>query len=359
MSNPVVDRSLRYRKCERINSVGPKIVYRAIDQIEGTEVLWNEISLEGVSENRIRQLCTDVKVFGRINHPNLLNLYHAWIDKSRQLFIFITELFSSQTLRNYVTEVVHKPSRTIIGKWCGQIIDGLEQLLNREPPLVHRDIRCENLFIDGSEGIVKIGLPGFEQCLSETMPPLTAPEAQQGVYDPKSDIWSLGLSVIEMATGEIPYLEYTRPSDKRIAVCDRVMPTAFSEVSDAIVADFVTTCLLPVEQRPTASGLREHVLIAEFLTGGDSSARSGNDSGSRTSLTEEIPQLTDNKPEIGIVTTEVQQMPEFRALVAKQKSEKEDLLARQKEERHNMRVKIHERSDQKRSLRELIKEINT
>ena len=41
--------------------------------------------------------------------------------------------------------------------WCRQILNGLKYLHTREPPIIHRDIKCDNIFIDATSGRVKIG----------------------------------------------------------------------------------------------------------------------------------------------------------------------------------------------------------
>ena len=42
-------------------------------------------------------------------------------------------------------------------KWCRQILQGLNYLHSFKPPVIHRDIKCDNIFINGATGVVKIG----------------------------------------------------------------------------------------------------------------------------------------------------------------------------------------------------------
>lgn len=45
----------------------------------------------------------------------------------------------------------------ILKSWCRQILKGLSFLHSRTPPIIHRDLKCDNIFITGTSGCVKIG----------------------------------------------------------------------------------------------------------------------------------------------------------------------------------------------------------
>jgi len=45
----------------------------------------------------------------------------------------------------------------VIKEWCQQILEGLDYLHSQDPPIIHRDIKCDNIFINGTTGQVKIG----------------------------------------------------------------------------------------------------------------------------------------------------------------------------------------------------------
>ena len=335
-----VDPSGRFKREEVIVRSGIQVSYRAVDQNEGILCEWNEIYIEGSTEIGFNNLIQVINFIGSNSHPNLIGLYRAWIDKTRKVFIYITELFSLQTIRSYVAEVVHSPSRSAIGNWCSQIIDGLEHYHSRDPPLVHEDICCNNIYIDGSDGIVKLGPPNLEMILFGIPPELAAPEVKSSKPDPKGDIWQIGLSVIEIATGHEPYEEYTSPMTKRNAIIECVMPQAIADVADPIIADFVTTCLLPSDQRPTLSQLREHTLILENMNANVVTSMRDLSTRARTPET-------------------VKPSPEFVALLERQKKEKEELMRQQKLERKERRDAIRAAAKKKQSLRELLSEVQS
>jgi serine/threonine protein kinase len=49
------------------------------------------------------------------------------------------------------------PNLKIVKRWTRQILKGLNYLHSRDPPIIHRDIKCDNIFINGAHGEVKIG----------------------------------------------------------------------------------------------------------------------------------------------------------------------------------------------------------
>ena len=264
MSEQIHDPNKRYLRCELINESKNKKVYRTLDKEEAISADWVEFAFDGISNDNLENLKRFISIYSKINNPNLIKIYKAWIDPSRHLLIYISEQFSNVTIRNYIKNVVHNAGCTVISKWCVQVISAIEQLHMCDPPIQHNNLSCDSIFIDPSEGIIKVDVPILDSIIYNSVPPLAAPEAQRGFSVPKSDIWSLGLCVIEMATSEIPYSEFTNLASVRTSILAGVLPTAIAKISDPSVADFVTTCLLPVNQRPTASQLHEYSLISDF-----------------------------------------------------------------------------------------------
>lgn len=64
--------------------------------------------------------------------------------------------FSSFSFR-YIKKRLKKTNIKIVKNWCRQILKGLCFLHSRSPPIIHRDLKCDNIFITGTTGLVKIG----------------------------------------------------------------------------------------------------------------------------------------------------------------------------------------------------------
>ena len=70
--------------------------------------------------------------------------------------MFITGLLTGGTLLSYVKKN-NITKLNIIKGWCLQILDGLQYLHMQTPQIIHRDIKCENIFINSSTGEINIG----------------------------------------------------------------------------------------------------------------------------------------------------------------------------------------------------------
>ncbi|OHT12357.1 STE family protein kinase [Tritrichomonas foetus] len=324
MTETIQDPSKRYTRREEISRTDRCIEYRAADQNEGTEVLWHEFKLDPL-DSANKNLIEHIKTLGRTKHPNLINLYHAWLDKKKHIIYFLTEYFANQTLSSYVQNVGHNLTRTAIGNWCVQIMDALEFLHSMMPPFIHSDVSCQNIFIDPSEGIVKLGLPDLDMYLSNEIKPMQAPEAQEYVSDPKSDVWTLGMAVLEMITSKKPFSEAKTDIQLREAICSRSMPSEFLEIDDPIIADFIQVCFLPLEQRPSISQLRDHPLFAEIELNQDTGSQSTTDVQYRE------------------ISSDIKNMPEFTALLQRQKAEKQEILKKHDLQKMETRERIRQR----------------
>ena len=66
----------------------------------------------------------------------------------------------------------------VLKRWAWQILCGLVYLHGHSPPIIHRDLKCDNIFINGSQGVVKIGDLGLATLLRAR----TAPQSVLGTY---------------------------------------------------------------------------------------------------------------------------------------------------------------------------------
>lgn len=130
-----------------------------------------------------------------------------------------------------------------VKNWARQILRGLAYLHGHDPPVIHRDLKCDNIFVNGHLGQVKIGdlglaavLRGAQQAHSVIgslfnhafdlnyrihmhdmmfvlgTPEFMAPELYEEDYNELVDIYSFGMCVLEMLTAEYPYSECSNPA---------------------------------------------------------------------------------------------------------------------------------------------------
>ncbi len=130
----------------------------------------------------------------------------------------------------------------MLKSWCRQILKGLHFLHTRSPPVIHRDLKCDNIFITGPTGSVKIGDLGLATLKNKSFaksvigecrrfssylwkdpgrrrnfcppgtPEFMAPEMYDEHYDEGVDVYAFGMCMFEMATSEYPYSECTGPA---------------------------------------------------------------------------------------------------------------------------------------------------
>jgi WNK lysine deficient protein kinase len=106
-----------------------------------------------------------------------------------------------------------------VKQWCKQILKGLLYLHSRSPPIIHRDLKCDNIFINGNQGEVKIGDLGLAAILRKShavrcvgTPEFMAPEVYDEEYNELVDVYAFGMCVLEMVTFDYPYSECTHPA---------------------------------------------------------------------------------------------------------------------------------------------------
>lgn len=78
--------------------------YRAFDELEGIEVAWNQVKVADLLRNSVdlERLFSEVHLLKTLKHKNIIKFYHSWVDTKNEHINFITEIFVSGTLRQYV-----------------------------------------------------------------------------------------------------------------------------------------------------------------------------------------------------------------------------------------------------------------
>ncbi|KAI9115531.1 hypothetical protein K1719_013200 [Acacia pycnantha] len=260
-----VDPTRRYgRYPELLGSGAVKRVYRAFDQEEGIEVAWNQVKLRNFSDNpaMLERLYSEVRLLRNLANKNIISLYHFWTDGERSTLNFITEVCSSGNLREYRKKHRHV-SMKALKKWSKQILKGLNYMHTHEPCIIHRDLNCSNIFVNGNTGQVKIGDLGLAAIVGKNhsahsilgTPEFMAPELYDEDYTELVDIYSFGMCVLEMVTTEIPYSECDNVARIYKKVSAGVRPEALNKIKDEEVKAFIERCLAQPRARPSAAQL--------------------------------------------------------------------------------------------------------
>ncbi|CAN1749663.1 Probable serine/threonine-protein kinase WNK4 [Linum perenne] len=247
-----------------------KTVYKAIDEFLGLEVAWNQVQLDQVlsGPDDLQRLYSEVQLLTTLNHPSIIRFYTSWIDSHHQTFNSITEMFTSGTLREYRSKYRRVNIRAI-KRWARQILQGLVYLHNHDPPVIHRDLKCDNIFVNGHLGEVKIGDLGLAAVLQDCQsahrvlgtPEFMAPELYEEDYNELVDVYSFGMCVLEMITAEYPYTECANPAQIYKKVSSGKLPALYYRLTDLEAQRFVGRCLVTASKRVSAKEL----LLDPFL----------------------------------------------------------------------------------------------
>ncbi|AFM98281.1 putative serine/threonine kinase [Encephalitozoon hellem ATCC 50504] len=271
------ENGLRYKKLQTILGEGTfKKVYKAIDQEEGKEVAWNEIKIgENGQDGKERTLFSnEIGLLKSISHPNILRILDYWFTSDS--FIFITELMSGGTLRQYIAEIGDLNVK-LIKKWGRSILEGLVYLHGQSPPIIHRDIKCENIFVNAALGEVKIGDLGvakerrMKRYTVVGTPQFMAREMFEGEgYCEKIDVYAFGMCLIEMATGAYPYKECTTAAEVYKAIIQGVPPVALNSIKDICLRNLIMNCLVSEKDRlGSAECLKHHFFDSNNTCNGE------------------------------------------------------------------------------------------
>ncbi|XP_023520905.1 probable serine/threonine-protein kinase WNK11 [Cucurbita pepo subsp. pepo] len=249
---------------ELLGSGAVKKVYRGFDQEEGIEVAWNQVKLRSFSNDpsMIDRLYSEVTLLRTLKNNNIIALYDVWLDKAHGTLNFITEVCTSGNLREY-RKKHRQVSLKALKKWSKQILKGLHYLHTREPCVIHRDLNCSNLFVNGNVGQVKIGDLGLAATVRKNhsahsvlgTPEFMAPELYEEHYTELVDIYSFGMCLLELVTLEIPYSECDNVAKIYKKVSSGIKPLALAKVKNHEVKAFIDKCLAQSQARPSAADL--------------------------------------------------------------------------------------------------------
>ncbi|GAB2231187.1 hypothetical protein Droror1_Dr00027476 [Drosera rotundifolia] len=258
------DLSGRYVRFSEVLGKGAfKTVYKAFDEVEGIEVAWNRVKIDDVlkSPEGLTKLNCEVELLRSLKHENIIKLYCSWVDDNKKTVNMITELFTSGNLRQY-----RKKHRNVdmkaVKNWARQILRGLVYLHGHNPPIIHRDLKCDNVFINGNHGEVKIGDLGLATVMQQPTarsvigtPEFMAPELYEENYNELVDIYSFGMCMLEMVTFDYPYSECKNPAQIFKKVTSGIKPASLEKVQDLQVKKFIEKCLVPASDRLSAKEL--------------------------------------------------------------------------------------------------------
>jgi serine/threonine protein kinase len=238
------------------------VVYRAEDLRHRRDVAIKVLREDAVQESSVRRFLSEIEVVARLHHPLIAPLFDSGEAAGRPYYVM--PLFEGETLRSrLLNEHQLKPEAAV--QVALDVADALAYAHDRG--VVHRDIKPENILMESGHAIVAdfgIAQAAFVAARAETeirplpdgyvmgTPPYMSPEQYAGsdLVDGRSDLYSLGIVLFEMLTGELPP-KGAGASGRTISprAVDPTVPAAL----DAIVSR--STAFNPADRFPNARAM--------------------------------------------------------------------------------------------------------
>lgn len=259
---------VRWKKGDKIGAGSHGCVFKAQNSLDGSLFVVKEsISNDEEYQDRLRR---ELEICKDLEHPHIVQcLGHEYCN--RHLYVHL-EYVAGGSLRYMLSEFGPIEQGLMPSAMRG-LIEGLEYLHCRSPPVVHRDIKSANVLV-GQDFCLKLADFGCSKCDDVTSSFTTvgsvlwmAPEVMRGHrggYGRKADIWSLGCVFIEMATAEKPWgnkkFDNVWQAMKHIEGSDETPPLP-QTLSDAL-RNLISRCVRrSPSQRAGSSELLAHELI--------------------------------------------------------------------------------------------------
>ena len=239
----------RYRITRPMGTGGMGSVYEAIDERLKCLVAVKQMSTEG--NLRARDFEREASLLANLSHPALPRVSDHFLEADGQ-FLVMQHVPGDDLQQSLEKRGAPFPVADVLN-WANQLLDVLEYLHGKEPPVIHRDIKPSNIKIvdKGRVMLLDFGLAkgtlGQMETLTHTrsilgFTPIYAPFEQmfgEGT-DPRSDIYSLGATLYHLITGSKPIaamvrfeaIENDRPDP--LATIRQLNPSVPSRISDVI-----------------------------------------------------------------------------------------------------------------------------
>ncbi|GAB5355490.1 hypothetical protein AAMO2058_000210000 [Amorphochlora amoebiformis] len=245
-------------------------VYAGMNHSTGALIAIKKMKLKFGDKARdmIQAIMDEVRLLKELSHENIVKFLGTDYNITDKSMYILMEQVSGGSLESALLSF-GKFSESVIFSYTKHILKGLAYLHSQR--VIHRDLKCANVLLS-TAGVVKLADFGVSKKIKDIQedmkdqescvgsPYWMAPEVilYQG-YDTSCDVWSLGCTIIEMATACHPWMDYDNPLSCCYAIGQSEKLPSYPRDMSSHLKDLVLTCLnRDKKKRPSCSELMLH-----------------------------------------------------------------------------------------------------
>ena len=264
----------KYEIIQQIGEGAYGKIYKVRDKEDGKVVVLKTVRLEGLDDREQTDALNEIRVMERIDHPNIVKFYDSFLDGENGI-VTVMEYLSGGDLADVISN--HRKagkylSENNLWRYCIEMSLGFKYL--HSMGIIHRDIKPQNILINNpTENKLKIADFGFGKVLKGSLaysavgtPLYMSPEIVQGMgYDEKSDIWSLGCVMYELASLELAFPAETEAelAKKVLTKTPGPLPGHFSKDLTTLIFSMLTK---DPKKRPSAQDILDYEPLKARMT---------------------------------------------------------------------------------------------
>lgn len=245
----------RYRLGDPIGFGATGRVYEAVDEHRDRRVAIKKIRFE---DDDFKQAMNDqAEILLSLNHASLPRVIDSFTDENIQFLVM--ELIEGKDLVALLRSRDSPFPISQVLEWADQLLDALDYLHLREPPVLHNDIKPTNLKLTSGGQLVLFGLSPAKSLTGGGLygtPTYTSPEQiEQGKVSRRSDLYSLGMTLFHLMTGLTPADALTRLIAIASGAADPLRPAnELNPGVPAAIAEIIQkSASMKREERPTSA----------------------------------------------------------------------------------------------------------